>query len=113
MTSIGKFTCSARIPTEPEGFRTPIHHSPHKYDVRSEHYIRPKLTYAGFQRRGIRENFHRLSSLEQHVEQALIEVPPLSIDTPTGEHYPRGGILPGFAPGRGRQLAAHPNATLI
>ena len=51
-------------------------------DVRVEAYKPAELTYAGKQRREIRENFVSLSSTEDHVHRALREQFPLSVGTP-------------------------------
>ena len=75
-------TRPALIPTKPTGFRP---HRPRSYyndDVWLELYTQPKLTDAGFQPWGIRENSPHPSSLQQHVGRTLIELSPLSLHTP-------------------------------
>ena len=88
-----QFAHSARIPTTPAAFRPPRHRSSYRDDIRLEHYIKPALKYAGFQRRGIHDNSEHLSSIEQHVIQALAEDFPLSIDAPLAEHTKKASIF--------------------
>lgn len=87
------FTRTAGIPTTPRDFHHPVERTSYNDDVFTERYAKPVLTYAGFQRRGIRENSQSLAAMPELVERALLEPFPLSIETPLPAHTIRAAVF--------------------
>ena len=64
----------------------PLVHSSHNDDVKRDAFAPADMTYAGKQRRGIRENFESCASSRDHVRRSMNERFPLAAPIPLPEH---------------------------
>ena len=68
-------------------------HSSFNDDVKLDSFLPADMTYAGKQRRGIRENFESCTSMQGHVRRALNERFPLAAPIPLPEHIKKAAVF--------------------
>ena len=62
-------------------------------DVKLDAFQPADMTYAGKQRKGIRENFESFTSMQDHVRRALGERFPLAAPIPPPEHIKKEAVF--------------------
>ena len=85
----------ARIPRfDRELAQLPRAHSPYNGDVKMDAFQPADMTYAGNQRKGIRENLEPCNSTQDHVLRALEGRFPLEEPTPLPDHIKKRQLFP-------------------
>ena len=68
-------------------------HSSYNDDVKLDSYQPADMSYAGKQRRGIRENLESCTPMRDHVSRALGERFPLASPIPLPEHIKKAAVF--------------------